>query len=347
MQWLIEEGNEIMILADKIIKLRKKNGWTQEELAEKVNVSRQSVSKWEGAQSVPDLDKILQLSQIFGVSTDYLLKDEMEEEFVAEASALLQEGDGEVKVRRVTMEEANDFLRIKQVTGKRTALATVMCILSPICMILLSTAAETGRLTMTEEGSSGFGLIVMILVVAAAVAIFISCGMQTEPYAYLEKEAIETEYGVSGMVRERKKAYRDTYVKYNILGTIFCILSPLPLFGVSFLTEDEFYATVALSVLLVLVAVGTALFIVSGTYQTSMQKLLQEGDYTIEEKKSTRNSGAIGEIYWLIVLAIYLGYSFYTKDWKLSWIIWPVAGILFAALMTFCGLLEKRKAKNR
>ena len=50
-----------MILADKIITLRKKNGWSQEELAEQMNVSRQAVSKWESAQSVPDLNKILLL----------------------------------------------------------------------------------------------------------------------------------------------------------------------------------------------------------------------------------------------------------------------------------------------
>ncbi len=67
-----------MILADKIIAERKKCGWSQEVLAEKLNVSRQSVSKWEGAQSTPDLDKILRMSEIFGVSTDYLLKDELE-----------------------------------------------------------------------------------------------------------------------------------------------------------------------------------------------------------------------------------------------------------------------------
>ena len=56
-----------MILADKMIALRKRAGWSQEELAEKMGVSRQSVSKWEGAQSMPDLDKILALSRIFGV----------------------------------------------------------------------------------------------------------------------------------------------------------------------------------------------------------------------------------------------------------------------------------------
>ena len=56
-----------MILADKIINLRKKAGWSQDELAAQLNVTRQSVSKWEGAQSVPDLERIVQLSRIFGV----------------------------------------------------------------------------------------------------------------------------------------------------------------------------------------------------------------------------------------------------------------------------------------
>ena len=56
-----------MILADKITEERKKNGWSQEELAEKLGVSRQSVSKWESAGSVPDLQKVIQLAELFGV----------------------------------------------------------------------------------------------------------------------------------------------------------------------------------------------------------------------------------------------------------------------------------------
>ena len=67
-----------MTLADKIIDLRRKSGWSQDELAHRLNVSRQSVSKWEGAQSVPEAEKLLQMSRLFGVSTDYLLKDELE-----------------------------------------------------------------------------------------------------------------------------------------------------------------------------------------------------------------------------------------------------------------------------
>ena len=65
-----QKGKQNMILAEKISEERKKNGWSQEELAEKLSVSRQSVSKWESGQSVPDLNRILELGRIFGVTTD-------------------------------------------------------------------------------------------------------------------------------------------------------------------------------------------------------------------------------------------------------------------------------------
>ena len=84
-----------MILADKIIELRKKNGWSQEELAEKLDVSRQSISKWESAQSVPDMGRIVKLSQLFGVSTDYLLKDVLHGDD-AQCPAVLVRDDGQV-----------------------------------------------------------------------------------------------------------------------------------------------------------------------------------------------------------------------------------------------------------
>ena len=73
-----ERRTPVMIMAEKITLQRKKNGWSQEELAERLDVSRQSVSKWESAQSAPDLSKVIAMAELFGVSTDYLLKDEVE-----------------------------------------------------------------------------------------------------------------------------------------------------------------------------------------------------------------------------------------------------------------------------
>ncbi|MBO5275396.1 MAG: helix-turn-helix transcriptional regulator [Clostridia bacterium] len=67
-----------MKLSDKIIKHRKSNGWSQEDFAEKLNVSRQAISRWENGTALPDAQNILQISILFGVSADYLLNDDYE-----------------------------------------------------------------------------------------------------------------------------------------------------------------------------------------------------------------------------------------------------------------------------
>ena len=101
-----------MTFSDKLIALRKKAGWSQEELAERLNVSRQSVSKWESAQSMPDIDKILQLSSLFSVTTDCLLKDTQDDTQPAAAQT-------PSPLPRVTLAQAEDYLTKAQ--AKRAA----------------------------------------------------------------------------------------------------------------------------------------------------------------------------------------------------------------------------------
>ena len=123
-----------MILADKIIRLRKRNGWSQEELAAKMNVSRQAVSKWEAAQTTPDLEKILQLGNLFGVTTDYLLKDEMEdEEFTDET---------DIPVKRITLSQADHFLKWRKSASVKIAVATFLCVIAVIPLLLLGAVSE-------------------------------------------------------------------------------------------------------------------------------------------------------------------------------------------------------------
>ena len=136
-----------MIFADKLIQLRKKSGWTQEELAQQMHVSRQSVSKWEGAQSVPDLEKMVQLSRLFHVTTDYLLKDEEGEPEPAPG-----EDPGE-SLRRVSLEEASAFLEAKQRSAGPIAFATMLCVLSPIGLILLAAMSEVPKYGIPENAA--------------------------------------------------------------------------------------------------------------------------------------------------------------------------------------------------
>ena len=65
-----------MTFSEKIINLRKAHGWSQEDFAEKLNVSRQAISRWENDSALPDALNIMQISKLFGVTTDYLLNDD-------------------------------------------------------------------------------------------------------------------------------------------------------------------------------------------------------------------------------------------------------------------------------
>ena len=327
-----------MIFADKLTKLRKKAGWSQEELAEQMNVTRQSVSKWEGAQSVPDLEKMIRLSNLFGVSTDYLLKDEIED-----TDSILPSDDMSA-IRRVSMEEANAFLSIKATTSKSIALATFLCILSPICLLILGAISEVSEYALADNVAGGIGMIVLLLLVTMAVALFVSSDRKTAAYDYLEKEIFETEYGVSGMVSSLKKQYNETHTRNNIIGAGLCIMALIPLFaGTIFNDESELLLTIMLSSSFIIAGIGVVFFISSGIVWASYEKLLQEGDYSKEKKKNQSIATTISVIYWSIATAVYLGYSLSTNNWGYSWVILVVAAVVFPAIVAISNLPGKRK----
>lgn len=312
-----------MILADKIINLRKKNAWSQEELAEKLGVSRQSISKYEGAQSIPDMDKILKLSKIFGVTTDYLIKDEIEDlEF-------LDEDYEESKTRKVSMEMANEYLNLKEISAKNFALGVSLCIISPILLIIFSQAYESLLLSVPENVVVGISLTVLFLFVIAAVGIFVREGMLLKKYEFIESEAIDTDYGVDGMARDRMEKFHDSFVKKNIIGILLIVASVLPIFlGMIFSAEDMVIA-IAMGFLLALVALGVNFLLRANIYMNGMKALLEEEDFTRENKELKKKIEPFITAYWILIVAIYLGYSLVTNKWDRSWIIWPVAGVSY------------------
>ncbi len=243
-----------MILADKITMLRKRSGWSQEELAERLGVSRQAVSKWESGTSLPDLDRIIKMSELFCVSTDYLLKDEVQE-------ITLPEGDGAAESSGgydLSLEEANAFLELTRRLSSRMAAAIALLVLSPVCLIQLGAVAEFRKTSLTEGMAAGIGL----------------------------------------------------------------------------------------SVLLVLVAAAVFLFVRFGNIWSSYKKILQEEEYTWEQKRTNRKLAWFPGVYWLVVTAVYLAFSFSTGRWNFTWIVWPVAGVLFAALYGILQALVKRKSET-
>ena len=174
-----------MILADKIIEERKRIGLSQEELAEKLNVSRQSVSKWEGAQSIPDINRIIMLAEIFGVTTDYLLKDDAVRD---EGEPVKESAEHPRNARTLSLEEANQFIRIREKYAPQIAFGVMLCIWSPIAIILLGGLQEDKIINISENAVGGLGTIFLILMIAVAVALFIRSGSKLGEFKYLEKE---------------------------------------------------------------------------------------------------------------------------------------------------------------
>lgn len=344
-KFLIRKEGQKMILAEKIMEMRKKNGWSQEELAYQLGVSRQSVSKWESGASIPDLERILKLSEIFGVSTDYLLKEEIElaPEIVSVQAEPVEEG---AVLRRVSMEEATEFMEARIGSAKQMALAVMTCVLSPVPLLALGVLAEETKISISENLAGGAGLIILLLMVAAATAFFVLHGMKMERFEYLEKEQFSLEYGVEGIVRKRMAEYEGTYRICTIVGIVLCILSAVPLFATPIVTDRDLVYMWCVVVLLCIVSVAVFLFVVSGQTRGCYQMLLQEGDYTYEKKMEQKKTARISSIYWCVITAIYLGISFYTNAWHRTWIVWPCAGVLYAAVIGIALIVKGDERKK-
>ena len=315
-----------MILADKIIENRKKNGWSQEELADKLGVSRQSVSKWEGAQAVPDMKKIRQMSEVFGVSTDYLLRDDIEEPQLPEVAPV--DNGLEETVREVSMEEANACLEHNERAASSISTGVMICILSPVILILLGGLAEAGKISMSETVAGMGGTIILLIMIAAAVGMFLMTGMRGKPYDYLENIDIDTAYGVSGMTRERRSQYAEKHSRLLIVGIMLCIIAAIPMLILSmsgYSNNTDVLPIVGVDAMLVTIAIGVKMIVLTCIRHDGYDKLLEEGDYTRLNKKAGKYDG----IYWGIALAVYLGWSFVTNRWETTWIVWPIAGVLF------------------
>lgn len=322
-----------MILGEKIAQLRRKNGWSQEELADKMEVSRQAVSKWESGQTMPDLERILRLSSLFGVTIDYLLKDgEAPERPRLEAVE-------DPQIRQISLADAADYLALRERASVQIASGTFLCILAFMPLLLLGAAAE--QFQLSEALAALIGLASLFLLAAIAVVIFMRCGFHSAPYRFIELGEFRAENDVNDMVRARKMQFRSAYLRGNLIGVCLCILSPLALFS-GILSESDFTQVLLLCVTLLLAGMGVVSFILVGVRWASMERLLREGDFAPRTKSGTRMrrerfDEQLSYAYWLLATTIYLAWSFLTNDWGRTWIVWPVAGVLFGAIRILVG----------
>lgn len=319
-----------MILSEKIFFLRKKSGLSQEELAEKLGVSRQSVSKWETGQSIPDLDKTISISKFFDCSTDWLLNDDLDEE-----DDFGQSVATESKANIINIEFANKFMSFRKNASSKIALAIALCAIIPVPILLASYFANIGKLK--ENIASTSGVIGLLFIISIAVAIFIYYNFLGKKYDFLKSSSeFKLEYGVNGLIEKRRDEYKKSSLITNIIAVVLFILSAVPILFLSGIFTDtaleDFYGGIGVVITLFLVAIGCFLLVRNSFINDGFKMLLEEDDYSLDNKilnkKNEAVIGAYSGVYWLVVTAIFLLLMF-VANLDNSWVIWPVSALIY------------------
>ncbi len=373
-----------MQIAEKIFNERKRLGWSQEQLAEHMEVSRQAVSKWESGQSLPDLDKLVLMSQLFGVSTDYLLKEEIsspenvtssiENNSTTESNSSIENNSPyhdpspqnlhgsttnfpqNTKAARILRtEEIQEYQTVCFKASKAVAFGVVLCIVGVVLNLVM---ADTSAAYFYAQDT-----IALLLCVAPAVMLFILSGMKLDKYNYLKKEPFQLSETNREQLKEEYEKYSHSFMIRITTGVVLCIIAVTAYLIVEaiekrrqeFIPENPIQSVhygmngLPTIVLLCFVAIAVYLFVSSGMRKDCYDVLLQQNGFA-DTRKHNRNEkspllAAVSGAYWCLVTAGFLAYSFITEDWGRSWIVWPVAGCIFGAISTILVFCTEKTQK--
>ena len=261
--------------------------------------------------------------RLFGVTTDYLLKDDIEK------TAYSDEYEPDNRIR-VSLQESRDFLESRVAYGRQIAFGVMLCILSPVLLIVFAGMVEEG--VITEVFAYSTGIVMLFVMVAVAVAIFIIFSAKMQRFKYLEKGDFELEYGVLGIIKEKRVDFEKEYLYKTVIGIVLCTLAVIPLIVAGLSGASDMVCIALTALILVATSIGVYLLISAGTVKGGYDQLLLEGEFEPGLKEDNKKKEKFGSVYWPIVVAVYLGWSFITNNWGITWVVWPVAALVFAGI---------------
>lgn len=252
------------------------------------------------------------------------------------------EPDG-ISRRYVSFDEAKDYIQTTVNASKAIMIGVALCICSPIILILLSGIQEVSS-SVSDIVAGGVGVCTLLVFIAIAVAMFIVTGSRTSRYEYLKKEILELDSSTKQYVKNIQEDAKESGVPKIVVGVVLCILAVIPVIIIGTIENNNedimsLLGCIGVCVLLFMVSIAVCLFIQAGSTTEACRVLLQEEEYAVQ-KKDNKIVNVIASIYWPVITCIYLGYSFITMKWGISWVIWPIAGILFGAIAAVCNGVE-------
>lgn len=291
-----------MSFGENLQSLRKKHSVTQEELADELQVSRQTVSKWEQDACYPEMDKLIALCKRFSVTMDSLVQGKIE----ADAQETLPAPPA---VSRVEYDR-----RIK---------TFALAIASGVCLILLGVALLIGELAL-EEGYgfalSPLGTVLLIACIAVAVGIFVWFGMRHETFL---KNVNPADY----QYEKEEVAKHDKLFAAAITAGVSLLLTGILLI-VLFSEKGEALTLAITALFFVLIAFAVFLFIYFGIQHDKFHGKLQSGNRP--QDKAEKICGAVCTCIMLSATIVFLLLGFLINLWHPAWVAFPVGGILCA-----------------
>ncbi|UOQ83545.1 helix-turn-helix domain-containing protein [Gracilibacillus salinarum] len=242
-----------MEFGEKLFKLRKEKGFSQEILAEKINTSRQAISKWENGQGFPETEKLLMIGNIFEVSIDYLLKDSVEN------------NEGNEEGYYVSREMTEGFLLSTQKTAKHIGLG----------FGLLALAFEPYLIMGTN---SMLGVLLIIVIATLGVISFATLGFDTGQYTILKKEVLLFD---SNYLKELKMRYEGFKRKNSGIMVIGACL--LAVGFLAFALENKIEMGILVPyypIFVLLIAVGLYMSVYTLTILSAYQLLVNNDNHT-------------------------------------------------------------------
>lgn len=249
-----------MIFSEKITELRKRTGLSQEQFGDKIGVSRQAVSKWEMAQSVPDINKVMSIADFFGVPVDFLLKDELNLDDLETKPIPVSSPDTVRKV--ITLEETQNFFAARKRTGRMVILAIFLSFVSPITGMFL-TLAGNEKLTI-------LGVIIEVIFLLAVAIIIVFAVWGEKRFKYFKEPDREIDYGVKGVAEDCINDFDRTRLIGIISGIVLLVMSVVPMMICAVLTDTN-------NILILLAAVLMLLMVAAGLSSIVYVTLIHRG----------------------------------------------------------------------
>ena len=283
-----------MAFSENLQYIRAREGITQEQLAEQLSVSRQSVSKWESGLSFPEMDTLLHICELYDVNLDTLLRGSVEQSSVADTA------------------QYDAFMN----RYARRIAFSVGGILAGVSAMIFLNAWQVSEMISTA---------LLLLVITVAVVVLIASGIQEEHFRK-KHPVIEDFY-----TEEEKDAFHQKFVWF-IAGGVGAILFGvvLMLLAFAFLPEQEPYESLMAAAFLLIIAAAVTAFIYAGMQDEKYKvwKYNRDNAPAPEAKKRLDLIGTLCGVIMLLATAVYVGLGLTQHTWSTAWWLFPVGGIL-------------------